>query len=55
MLLAKCTACVVAGIARTSSRHLSSSRKRDSLPNSHGSGSFSGGRLSGWFILGMAF
>jgi uncharacterized membrane protein YgcG len=34
---------------------LSSSRKSDSLSNSHGSGSFSGGRLSGLFILRMAF
>src|SRR5438128_1938408 len=45
MLLAKWTACVVAGICKTSSRQRSSSRKSASLSKSQGSGSFSGGRL----------
>jgi hypothetical protein len=42
-------------LSRTNSRQRSSSRKSDSLSKSHGSGSFSGGRLSGWFILRTAF
>src|SRR6476646_3776598 len=46
MLMSKCVWCGWAmEMSKTNSRQRSSSRKSDSLSNSHGSGSFSGGRL----------